>query len=69
MPLLRGQRHHLHNGKGRLCIANNNDAIVIREKIATATMAKTLRIDGTITIEMWVMPPAQQQAARATTLA
>ncbi len=32
--------------QGRLCINNGDDAIVIRAKIAIATMAKTLRIDG-----------------------
>jgi hypothetical protein len=42
----------------RLCIDNGNNAIVIREKIAIATMTKTLHIDGNNPIKTWVMPPA-----------
>jgi hypothetical protein len=55
--------------QGHLCINNGNNAIVIKAKIAITTMANTLRIDGNNAIEMWVTPPAQQQAARVTTLA
>jgi hypothetical protein len=55
--------------QGRLCIDHGNDAIIIRAKIAIATTSKTLRIDGNNAIEMWVTPPARQQAVRATMLA
>jgi hypothetical protein len=44
--------------QGRLCIDNGDDAIVVRAKIAIATTAKTLRIDGNNAIKMWVTPPA-----------
>jgi hypothetical protein len=37
--------------QGRLCIDNGNDDIVIRAKIANATMAQTLRIDGSNAIK------------------
>jgi hypothetical protein len=44
--------------QGRLRIHNRNNAIVIRAKIATATMAKTLRIDGNNAIAAWVATTA-----------
>jgi hypothetical protein len=55
--------------QGRLCIDNGDDAIVIRATTAIATMAKTLCIDANNAIKTWVTPPAQGQAATATTLA
>jgi hypothetical protein len=55
--------------QGCLCINNGNNAIVIRGKIAIATTAKTLSIEGNNAIRTWVTTPTQQQAARATTLA
>jgi hypothetical protein len=44
--------------QGCLCIGNGNNAIVIRGKIAIATMAKTLLIDGNNAITTWVTTPA-----------
>jgi hypothetical protein len=44
--------------QGRLCINNGDNAIVIREKFAIATMAKTLHIDGNNAIATWVTTPA-----------
>jgi hypothetical protein len=44
--------------QGCLCINNGSNAIVIREKIAIMTMAKTLHINGNNAIAMWVMTPA-----------
>jgi hypothetical protein len=47
-----------HQWQGHLCIDNGNNAIIIKAKIAIATMAKTLHIDGNNAIATWVMTPA-----------
>jgi hypothetical protein len=50
--------------QGHLCINNGDNAIVIKEKNAIATMAKTLHIDGNNAIATWVMTPALNDKRR-----
>jgi hypothetical protein len=55
--------------QGRLRINNGNDTIIMRATIASASMAKTLCINGNNAISIKALTPAQQQATRATALA